>query len=479
MAVLDHIRSAITRYSMLLPGQRLAVAVSGGADSVALLAALRELAPELGITLAVAHVNHELRGAESAADQQFVQELAAAAGLVCHVRRGPVAAGENLEQAAREQRRSFFTELVASGTVHHVATAHTEDDQAETVLLRLLRGAGPHGLAAILPVTREGLIRPALDLSRAALRTWAASQGVRWREDTSNLDPAFARNRLRRDLLPALEQDWNPGLKPLLAQTAELAREDNACLDASAAALAQQLFAAGPYESWLLPVPALLAQPLALQRRLVRLAVERIRGDLRRLDYEHVKRVLALARSPEGDGRLQVPGVDVLRSFSWLRFAPWPSRAPADRNWRIPLHFEAEIPLPGEPCRLELKLVPGSPEACAYNIETDWLDVSAISLEELELRNWRPGDVFHRPGRTPEKVKLLFQQGRIPLWDRRNWPIVTRKDEIVWSLGLGVAAGFVAGPETVKCLALKVIAPSSSAVNMRICLNQNDSVGRL
>ena len=480
MLVLDNIRRTITRYSMLVPGQRLAVAVSGGADSVALLAALRELAPALGVTLAVAHVNHGLRGAGSDEDQRFVTQLAQTAGLPWFVRDGPVEPGENVEQSAREQRRAFFFDLVTGGRVDRVATAHTEDDQAETVMLRLLRGSGTAGLAAILPTTSEGLIRPALDLSRAELRGWAAARGETWREDQTNADVAFARNRMRHQLLPQLEQEWNPALKPLLAQTAQMAREDAAYLDRAAGQSLGQVLAPGAYGSWILPIRPLRAEPLAMQRRWVRGAIQRVRGDLRQIDYHHVDRVLALAGAGDGDGRLQVPGVDVFRSFDWLRFGPWPSRSPVDRNWRMPVTLGQDVAVEGGLCRLAFQSAAPPPETCAYNVGTDWLDVSAISLEELELRNWRPGDRFRQePEGPPEKVKLLFQQGRIPLWERRNWPMVTRKDEILWALGLGVSAGYSVSPASVKCLGVQVIDPAPSAVNMRICLNQKDSVGRL
>ena len=478
--MLDIIRRAITRYNMMTPGHRVAVAVSGGGDSVALLAALRDLAPALGVTLAVAHVNHQLRGVESDDDQSFVTQLAAAAGLVCHVRLAPVPEGENVEQSARDLRRSFFAELVTSGAADRVATAHTQDDQAETVLLRLLRGSGTAGLAGILPVTREGSVRPALDLSRATLRQWAADRGEVWREDRTNLDLSFARNRIRAGLLPELERQWNPAIKPLLAQTAQLAREDSDFLESTATAIAGRMLAPGPYSSWVMRVSPLLAEPLALRRRVVRAAIGRVRGDLHRLDYEHVNRILLLAESVAGDGRLQVPGVDVLRSFDWLRFAPWPSLAPVDRNWRLPLTLGLCTSLPGDPCHLDFQVLPGPPDGCADNVETDWLDVSASSLEDLELRNWRPGDTFRQEQiDPPEKIKLLFQQGRVPLWERRNWPMVTRKDEIVWALGLGVAGGFRAGPDSSKTLRIQVITVPSSAVNMRICLNQNGSAGRL
>jgi tRNA(Ile)-lysidine synthase len=474
--VLDSIRRDILRYNMLSSGDRLGVAVSGGADSVALLAALRELAPSLGLTLSVVHVNHQLRGAESDADQAFVAHLAHAAGLPLHTRHAPIAAGDNIEQAARQARLAFFAGLIAANHMDKVATAHTEDDQAETVLLRLLRGAGPTGLAGILPV-RDPLIRPLLDLPRQSVRDWARERGLTWREDSSNADPAFARNRIRAELLPQLEHDWNPALKPLLAQTARLTRQDNAYLEAVVENEANRLLTAGPHHSQVLDVNELQALAPALQGRLIRKAIERLRGSLARIDFQHIQRILALAEAPEGDGRLQIPGVDVLRSFAWLRFAPWPGQAPETRNWSLPVTLNDEITLPGDACRLRLQTLP---RGQAYNVGTDWLDLSHVALEELEIRNWRPGDHFlWKLQDSAERVKLLFQQYRIPLWERRDWPMITWKDEIVWMLGMGVAANRQTGEAAPRSLAIQAVSVRPSAVNMRNRLNLNPSGGRL
>ena len=461
---------------MLSPGERVAVAVSGGADSVALLAALRELAPSFGVRLSVAHVNHQLRGEESDGDQAFVAELARAFGLEFHCAAGPVVAGENVEQGARNARLSFFCGLVATGQLDKVATAHTEDDQAETVLFRLLRGTGPAGLAGILPVTAEGLIRPALDIPRRVLRQWAVGQGLAWREDRSNADPAFARNRLRATLLPMLERDWNPAIGPCLAQLAQLARQDDEFLEAEAARQAGGLLRSAADEAWVLEIGGLMALPAALRGRVIRESIRRVRGGLGRIGFEHVARILLLAESGEGDGRLQIPGVDILRSFSWLRFAPWPSRQPETRNWTLSIMFNREMDLPGQMGRL---MVQAEPRPGAYNEFTDWLDQAALTTGDLEIRNWRPGDFFSaEAGITAERVKLLFQQYRIPLWERRYWPMITKKDEIVWMLGMGAAAGREAQADC-PALAVRTIEPAASAVNMRDLLNRKRSSGRL
>src|ERR1700757_3500805 len=209
---------------LLRPGMRVAVAVSGGADSVALLRRLMEAAPEIGLVLSVAHVHHGIRGAEADADAEFVSSLAAVHGLV--LRRGdvdtPSAARDNretIEEAARNLRYAWFRELLEQGEVDAVATAHTLDDQAETVLHKLLRGAWTEGLGGIHPViqcARGAILRPSLGTRRAEIEAWLLAIGQVWREDATNADTSFTRNRIRHELLPVLAA-YNPQIHSQLA----------------------------------------------------------------------------------------------------------------------------------------------------------------------------------------------------------------------------------------------------------------------
>ena len=219
----------------LRPGMRLAVAVSGGADSVALLRALIKAAPEIGLVLSVAHVHHGIRGAEADGDAEFVAALAAKYGLAFHRRDldTPATARANretIEEAARNLRYAWFCELLESGEADAVATAHTLDDQAETVLHKLLRGAWTEGLGGIHPVVecaRGAILRPFLSARRAEIEAWLHAIEQPWREDVSNTDTAFTRNRLRHELLPVLAT-YNPQIHSQLANLATIARDEDA-----------------------------------------------------------------------------------------------------------------------------------------------------------------------------------------------------------------------------------------------------------
>ena len=228
-------KAPVLNRALLHPGMRVAVAVSGGADSVALLRALFEAAPEIGLVLSVAHVHHGIRGTEADADAEFVAALAAEHGL--EFRRRDVDAPavaranrETLEEAARNLRYAWFRELLDAGVTDAIATAHTLDDQAETVLHKLLRGAWTEGLSGIHPVLKQSnglILRPFLGVRRVEIEAWLSEIGQPWREDASNADVAYTRNRLRRELLPALAA-YNPQIYGHLANLATLARDEDA-----------------------------------------------------------------------------------------------------------------------------------------------------------------------------------------------------------------------------------------------------------
>ncbi|HEX5236017.1 MAG TPA: tRNA lysidine(34) synthetase TilS [Silvibacterium sp.] len=238
--------------SLLGPGMRLAVAVSGGADSVALLRALVDAAPAIGLVLSVAHVHHGIRGTEADGDAEFVAGLAAKHGLLFHRKNAdaPSAAREKregIEEAARNLRYAWFGELLSSAIVDAVATAHTLDDQAETVLHKLLRGAWTEGLSGIYPVLaqpRGAILRPFLGVRREQIVAWLSSIGQAWREDTTNSDTAYTRNRLRHELLPALA-GYNPRIYDQLANMSTIARDEDAYWHGELARILPQLLLPG------------------------------------------------------------------------------------------------------------------------------------------------------------------------------------------------------------------------------------------
>lgn len=456
--MLERIAATITRHAMFEPGMRVGVALSGGADSVCLLDVLHRLAPRWALELTVLHLNHHLRGEESAEDARFAARLAAERGLPFVVASADLACPpENLEQAARQARLDFFQEQATALGLQRIATGHTASDQAETVLFRFLRGSGPGGLAGILPVTREGLVRPLLDVTRDAVRAYLSEQGIAWREDSSNRSSEFARNRIRQTLLPGLIADWNPALEQILGQVAALSRDEEAYWEVEI----ERLFQIGFERREAFLIHSLeRSRPLgpAVQRRLFRRAMLEIRGHLRQIVFEHVERLLELSASSEGHGRVILPGVDVVRSFDWLRFGIPGAEDNQWRNWRRDAPVPGVVEIPGGQFSLTLQLIrkgdhpvnEGYNESRGYAL--DWASLT----EPLAIRNWRPGDEFCPEDRkTHQKLKSLFQQYRIPLWERRNWPILLSGEEIAWTAQFGVAEKFSVRESTVAQLQLQ------------------------
>lgn len=455
----QHVSRYLRERELVRAGQRVGMAVSGGADSVALFRLLLQLRDELGLVLAVVHVNHQIRGSEADADQQFVTELAAKYGLPLHAVSAdtPSFAAErhlSLEAAARELRYEHFRRLLGDGVLDKVATAHTLDDQAETVLLRLARGTGITGLAGIYPKwpvasgqrpsahagersshRATAIIRPLLESRRSELLSYLESLKQPWREDASNLDLRFARNRVRHKVLPLLESELNPRVRELLAETAEIARVEE---DYWAAEVSRVLpgvcTASAEGSAGSLHTAALREHPLALQRRLVR-AVAELKG--LRLEFQHVEEVLALAQAPpSGEKQAMLPGGwRAVRRRDGLQFEPPQTSQPIRGQ-----DFAYSLPLPGEVTVAETGTVfraivgPIAPEHAAQAYDP------ACLPDRLKVRNWRPGDRFW-PGHTraPRKVKELLQERKIPPAQRHSWPVITGAvsghEQVVWLRG--------------------------------------------
>jgi tRNA(Ile)-lysidine synthase len=433
-AVFERVLKTISRYNMLASGVRVIAAVSGGADSVCLLQVLREVAPA---TLAgVAHFNHKLRGEASEEDERFVAAIAGELGLPFYRAEADLmAVQDNLEQACRRARKKFFAGLIHDGACDRIATGHTRDDQAETVLFRVLRGSGLSGLAGIHPVTAEGIVRPLIEVTRIEVEDFLRARRIAWREDATNLESKFARNRIRHDLLPQLARDWNPRIGEALAHLADLAFEEERYWSQVPDFLTVQ---SGGIE---MAAGRVAALPRALARRMVRRAILLAKGDLRRIEYQHVEAILELAAADPGHGRLRLPGVDAVRSFDWIRLAPPSPIQPVNP---IPVAVPGVYPAPDGATRIRLEFADRDDSTACANLR---LELSGGRIPApMELRGWRPGDHYRPVGQSSDqKVKDLFQKGRIPSWRRRFWPMLTSGGEILWARGFGAAADYAAG----------------------------------
>ena len=442
---------------------RLAVALSGGADSVALLCVLAARSKELGLVLHAAHLHHGLRGAEADGDLQFCRALAAKLGLPFHeacVDTAREAAAnpksskaaetgkpaESIEEAARRLRYAWFRQLMASGEVDAIATAHTLDDQAETVLAKFLRGAWTEGLAGIAPKleTPEGeIVRPLLAATHSELEAYLREIGQDWREDSSNRNLAFTRNRIRHELLPLLE-GWNPRLREHMAQMAALARDEEAWWQAELARLAPQLLlpgrpvrgggraaGGGPDSGLAIEASRLAALAPALQRRLIRYAAERFGAAL---DFSATEAVRALALTGRAGQRIALPhGLLAERTARELRLSishgPPPKGEGPETAYEVAIPGEIDAPTFG--LRLRIELSGAAAASVTPNGRSTRPHKTAI------LRNWKPGDrVTLRHSSGLRKVKEVLERLRVTGTDRALWPVLEIDGQIAWMRGV-------------------------------------------
>jgi tRNA(Ile)-lysidine synthase len=459
-SLLDRVTEIITRYNMASPGDRLGVAVSGGADSIVLLHILHKLSQAFQIKLIVLHLNHALRGTESDGDEEFVRAMAESLELPIEVERTEIASSGNLEQAARMARRKFYQRSITEHSLRRVALGHTKSDQAETVLFRFLRGSGTAGLAGMQPVTKDGLIRPLLTTTRDEVRRWATAQGIQWREDSSNINLALSRNLLREQIMPSLARDFNSNLEAGLSRTADLAQDEENYWFQQIEPLFQQLVQRTHF-GLLIDTVSLAELHVAVQRRLIRRTILELRGDLRGIEAKHVDAILGICSSSHGHDRVIVPGIDALRSFDKLRLTRAGASKFEERYYRLGLTVGEECRLPFQAGRIFLNReeTPGGPFCANFKEEQDFagevaqLDGDALTgagtLRPLYVRNWEPGDALQRSGHAgTEKVKTLFQEHRVLLWERRHWPVVVCGEEIVWARCFGSAAKFRGSAES-------------------------------
>jgi tRNA(Ile)-lysidine synthase len=497
----ERLWQTIRKSNSLRAGDRVAAAVSGGADSVALLCLLLELRNELGIVLSVAHVNHQLRGAESNEDERFVARLAEQYGLELHVRAAPIyrrksprenhktGTGSGIEADARELRYGFFRELAHGGRVTKIATAHTLDDQAETILLRIFRGTGIRGLAGIHPriIFRfeeqnrpfGEVVRPLLGFRRAALQQFLRERGQGWREDSSNKNVAFLRNRVRHRLLPLIVEEFGEAAIEHMSGLAEIARAEEEHWTSSHPEIAAQLPLAiagetagedgrrttaeeggatstNPRQVMFLALEPLLGLSLAAQRRLLRGWLEANAPDAS-VSFRLIEEALALARTSQCD---KSSGKNLALSSGWNLRLVWQGRSrefhlvletshcgdgaageSQDRDYQYTLRVPGAADVPELRVRIEAQVVAAAivPEAERAQL----LDIERVPKAIL-IRNWRPGDrCWPAHTASEKKVKELLGDRHATGKQKKLWPVaVAEGSGLIWIRGFAVPAAF-------------------------------------
>jgi len=451
--MIKKVTATISRFRMIDRGDRVVTAVSGGADSVCLLDVLHRLRESLGISLIVAHFDHGLRPNADDDETRFVEGLAASRQVDVVVGKAdpPLdSKAASLEEKAREARYQFLQGCMHASRAQKIATGHTLNDQAETVLMRLLRGSGPAGLSGIQPTRKGGIIRPLIQVSRAEIDGYLRESGLSHVTDASNLETRHLRNEIRLNLIPQL-QTYQPNIIELLGRTADIIREENEWMDAQAKAWLSACAVMGP-EGCILPVSRFGQLPEALKAHVVRAALGKVAGTLRRIGLDHIRAIKRLSGSEKPQATAKLPGdLWVRRVYNNLVFSKAIS-PPPETCCFIERTGSFYVDGPGytvileevEPGRLSHDLG-GSPWTASFDADR--------VVFPLMLRNFRPGDRFVPFGmKGHKKLKDLFVDMKIPSHIRSRIPVLVQRDRLIWVCGLRIDDRFKVTPNTRRIL---------------------------
>ncbi len=452
----DRVLSAIQKYHMLSKGDSVLVAVSGGPDSVALLYFLKHMEPLYDLRLHIFHLNHKIRGAEADKDAEFVAALAARLDIPVTLESYDVPAlmereRLSLEEAAREARYRLMDRLAVELEVDRIALAHHADDQVETFLMRLVRGAGLEGLAAMKPV-RGIYIRPFIEVGKGDILNYIRDNDFTYRVDASNEDLSILRNRVRSDLVPLLTS-YNPQFKGSLLKTIEIVREDQSHLSELTDGVFDLLAETGD-GIVRIEMQAVEAQPLSLKRRLIRKCIKWAKDDLRGIEFKHIEAILDALQIVPVRFELELPGGIVV-------FAEYES-----------LVFARKQLFEGPPLKPVKLIVPGITPIGLLGIEIEaqyqtagdiifagdgdvaHLDADRIPAE-LKIRTRKPGDFFVPFGMMGEKkLQDFFVDEKVPRRQRDKVPIIAAGDQIVWVAGFRIDERFRVTAQTKRVLVL-------------------------
>ena len=452
--IIYKVKHTISKYSMIRHGDRVIAAVSGGPDSVCLLLILYELKDELGMELIVAQFNHGLRPGEDDAETGFVRSLANVLQLRFETKKagpGMLKCGTSPEERARQVRYLFLEEVKEKFSAHKIALGHNLDDQAETVIMRMMRGSGASGLSGIPPFRDGKIIRPLIELTREEIKVFLNKKGAAYMTDSSNLETIYLRNRIRLELMPLLMK-YQPRIVNLLGQTARIMRRDNEWMEKEAERWVEKEAETGADGKINIPLSLFLELPEALEARVIRYLIRITGGCLRRISMRHIEAVNRMAHAKRPQARINLPGgLTAERVYNQLMFQPKGERKQESFCYHLegPGVFRLEVPgktiLLRETASVKSVDMEDSPW-------TAYFDAEKIVFP-LTIRNYRQGDRFIPLGmKGHRKLKDFFIDLKIPSEERRSVPILICRGVPVWVCGYRVDDRFKIEPDTEKVL---------------------------
>ena len=471
--ILHTVRETISVHRMFSRGDSVLVAVSGGPDSVALVHVLLALAEEYSLRPAIAHLNHCLRGPDSDRDAEFVVAIARQLGMPIYAERKDVLAFRrnrrlSLEEAGRRVRYQFFDAVSTKYGFNKIALGHHSDDNAEAVLINLLRGSGPLGLSGIAPVREGKIVRPLIHLRRTAIIDYLAEKKIPYVTDASNADPAFMRNKIRHQLIPELQTAYNPKIIDTLNRLGDIIRAEDQWLDGVLEPVLKQCVSLRTDHKISLALPDFNQLPKAAKRRVIRKAILNVKKDLRRITLLHVDAVLHLVEKGRVGGRLNLPdGVLAKRYFGELTILKRNKvkkrqdrvlqTSSTDYQYTISATetlFIKEADVSISLCEIDADSLP---DFKAIGTHIAFFDLDRL-IFPLLVRNFRPGDRFSPLGvNGTQKVKKYFINHKIPAAQRKKCPLLLSGGNIIWITGHRIGNTVKVGPQTRRVLKAELL----------------------
>jgi tRNA(Ile)-lysidine synthase len=457
--MIEKVKKTIAKYGLLKEKESVVVGFSGGPDSTALVVALAQIAPEMGLELIVAHFNHALRGIEADQDERSARRLAKKLGLLFVSRKMDkkvVPKGLSPEEFYREQRYRFLDEVAAANHAHKIALGHNLQDQGETVLLHLLRGSGLEGLKGIMPLRGGKYIRPLIDISREEIIAFLEETGIAYRQDSSNESTLHLRNKIRLELLPFLRKEFNPRIDENLAQTAEILREENKFIRQSVEKALKTTCIKKQKNKITLNIEYLNMLPKAIRRRLLKELLEKFSLRKNGIAFLHIDCVDKLLQNKESGKKICLPfGVEARREYDNLILQ-------RSKDCAARLEYAYAIKILGsvflEERNLTVRLQVIKKNQIADNVQNkDYFDLDKIKLP-LILRNRREGDWFQPLGMTGrQKIKSLFINHKIPQQRRNEIMLLVDQQAVLWIENMHLNDQVKITPETKNVLELEII----------------------
>lgn len=459
-ALLYRVQETIDRHRMLAVGEMIVVAVSGGVDSMVMLHLLLRLRTRYSISLHVAHLNHELRGAESAETANFVRThcevhqipatVTSADGRILRDRRMG-----SVQAVARDLRYRFLERVADEQNADKIALGHHRDDQAETVLMNLLRGSGIRGLGGIPPV-RGRVIRPLIDCAREEIERYARKEGIPYVEDSSNRTLVYSRNRIRLQLLPELAKRFNPRVVHALANAATIFEAEDALVNGMAAKELRAVLVSRSREAFVLSIPPMATLPSALRWRMIRRVAEELRGGRPGLTFQQTLAIDRLVMTRGAQGAVYAPGgLRAQRAGDRLVLSLGEGQA-RGRISSCPMAVPGVTVIPGVLLSLRSEILQkGAVDQLVSDTCTALLDADRTGME-LQVRGWEEGDRFVPFGMDGrKKLQDFFVDVKVPRDRRRSVPLVVSGDQIVWVVGFRVDERFRVTDSTQRILRVR------------------------